>query len=108
MNRWHPVHSTVAGKLAESEALCRRHAVKRLDLFGSAATGRFDPDQSDLDFLVEFLPNAPKRAFAGYFELKEDLEKLFGREVDLVEAPAIRNQYFKEEVEATRVSVYAA
>jgi hypothetical protein len=88
--------------------LCRKHGVKRLDLFGSAVTVRYDPHHSDLDFVVEFLPEAPKRAFAGYFELKEELETLFAREVDLVEEPAIHNRYFREEVDETRVPLYAA
>ena len=50
--------SLVADRSDEIAALCRRHQVQRLDLFGSAATGDFDPESSDLDFLVTFLPEA--------------------------------------------------
>ena len=56
--------------------LCRQFGVRRLDLFGSAATGRFNPQRSDLDFLVEFEPETQGKS---YFRLLEEFEKLFGR-----------------------------
>lgn len=93
---------------AELEALCRRYRVLRLDLFGSAATGKDRPGESDLDFLVEFGP-LPSGLYADtYFGLLESLEQLFGRPVDLVVASAIKNPYFRESVERTRATVYAA
>lgn len=73
---------------AEISALCRRYRVRRLDIFGSAARGAdFDANRSDADFLVEFEPCADD--LASYIELKEGLESLLGRSVDLVERPAI-------------------
>jgi hypothetical protein len=57
-------------------ALCRRHRVRRLDLFGSAATGAFDPERSDLDFLVEFEALEPGTYFDAYFGLREGLESV--------------------------------
>jgi uncharacterized protein len=93
----------------ELEELCRRFHVRRLDLFGSAAGDDFDPGRSDLDFLVEFDPRAPEAlSFTTFFDLKEALEALFGRNVDLVEPRAIRNPYFKESVESSRESVFEA
>jgi len=89
-------------------ALCRRFGVRRLELFGSAVTGRFDPEASDLDFLVEYdNPDAPG-ASDRYFGLIEALEALFGRRVDLVVARAMRNPYFIRQVNAQRRVVYAA
>ena len=85
----------------ELRELCRQFHVRRLDLFGSAAGDDFDPARSDLDFLVEFERRAP-RAFETYFGLKESLEALFGRSVDLVEPSAIRNPYFKASIERSR------
>lgn len=90
----------------ELSALCRRYGVRRLDLFGSAATGAFDPDRSDVDFLVEF-DDDPARLFDRYFGLKESLEALFGRPVDLVSESALENPYFRARVEAERRPVYA-
>jgi uncharacterized protein len=93
----------------ELEDLCRRFHVRRLDLFGSAAGDDFDSARSDLDFLVEFDRGAPGAlSFDTFFGLKESLEALFGRRVDLVEQGAIRNPYFKESVERSREPVFEA
>ncbi len=93
---------------AELFALCRRYGVRRLDLFGSAAREDFDPASSDLDFLVEFEDFTPENAADRYLGLLIDLEDLFGRKIDLVSAGAIRNPYFRQVVDATRVPLYAA
>jgi uncharacterized protein len=93
---------------AELAELCRRHRVKTLEVFGSAADGTFAPDRSDLDFLVEFLPVEPGRIAPDYFGLLHALEDLFGRKVDLVMDRAIRNPYFRRGVEQNRTPVYAA
>ena len=92
----------------ELRRLCIRYGVRRLDLFGSASTGRDDPDTSDLDFLVEFQPAALDRYADAYFGLLDALQELFGRSVDLVVDSAIRNPYFRESVERTRTAVYEA
>ena len=92
----------------ELQALCRRFHVRRLDLFGSAARGDFDPDRSDFDFVVDFDRTAPQHPFDSYFGPKEELEALFGRNVDLVELSAVRNPYMKASIEQSRENVYAA
>lgn len=89
------------------EDLCRKHSVSRLELFGSAAAGVFDPQSSDLDFLVEFLPLEEGRYADAYFDLLFDLENLFGRAVDLVMPTAIRNPYFLQAVNRHRELLYA-
>jgi uncharacterized protein len=88
--------------------LCRKYRVSRLDLFGSATRPDFDPDKSDLDFLVRFDDLNFSDASRRYFGLIEDLERLLGRKVDLVSDRAIRNPYFRQEVDRTRVTLYAA
>ena len=90
----------------ELEELCRRFHVRRLDLFGSAASDDFDAERSDLDFLVEFEPAPPGGYADAFFGLKESLEALFGRSVDLVEPGAIRNPYFKGSVERSREPIF--
>jgi uncharacterized protein len=98
----------VAQHRAELEALCRRFRVRRLELFGSGATGQDRPGESDLDFLVEFEP-LPAGGYADtYFGLLEALESLFGRAVDLVIPSAIKNPYFRQSVERTKTLLYAA
>lgn len=93
---------------ADIDELCRRYSVRRLDLFGSAANDGFREPDSDLDFLVEFDSREVEGYADRYFGLKHALEDLFERPVDLVVDSAIRNPYFREEVDETRVSVYAA
>jgi uncharacterized protein len=80
----------IAAKKAELEALCRRHHVRRLDVFGSAARGDFDASRSDIDFLVEFDRSNPEAmTLHTYLGLKESLEALLGRPVDLVDRQAV-------------------
>ena len=98
----------IARRRGDLTELCRRFYVRRLDLFGSAARGDFDPARSDLDFLVEFDRNAELNAFDAYFGFKEALEELFGRSVDLVEAGAVQNPFLKASIEESRENVYAA
>jgi predicted nucleotidyltransferase len=89
--------------------LCRRYDVLRLDLFGSAARDDFDPNRSDLDFVVEFRNFNVDNAADRYLGLLVDLEDLFGgRKIDLVSYRAMRNPYFKQVVDRTRVLLYAA
>ncbi len=92
----------------ELRRLCSVYRVQRLDLFGSASTGRYDAGRSDLDFLVEFQPEALRAYADAYFGLLEALEGLFGRRVDLVVESAIKNPYFLQSVEQTRTPVYEA
>ena len=92
----------------EVVALCRRFGVRRLEVFGSASSGEFDPDRSDIDFLVELEPLEGTSRFDSFFGLKEALEALLGRPVDLVDPSALDNPYFAEMVEHTRQELYAA
>jgi predicted nucleotidyltransferase len=88
-------------------SLCRRHHVRRLDLFGSAVTDHFDPAHSDLDMLVVFDDLPPGPYADAYFALKQELESLYGRDVDLVTEAGLQNPYFRRAVEATRQALYA-
>jgi predicted nucleotidyltransferase len=88
-------------------ALCRRFGVRRLDLFGSAATGRFDPARSDLDFLVEFEDMPPGGYASAYFGLLEQLEALFQRRVDLLTLPSLKNPYLRKQIFSERRLLFA-
>ena len=102
------MNAIVQEKLQDLVALCNNRGVRRLALFGSAASGRFDPASSDLDFLVEFQPVRPAQHADNYFGLQEDLERLFGVPVDLVEPGPNPNPYFRQAIEATQVQFYVA
>jgi predicted nucleotidyltransferase len=97
----------IESKRAEIAELCRRHHVRRLEVFGSAARAEdFDPARSDMDFLVEFDPAARVGLFDTYFPFKEALETLLGRPVDLVEDGAVENPYLRASIERSREPVY--
>lgn len=84
-----PLIAELDGKREALSALCRRFGVARLELFGSAARGAdFAPARSDLDFLVTLTP-AARDDLVAFAELREALEALFGRRVDLLEREAI-------------------
>jgi predicted nucleotidyltransferase len=101
--------AAVEDKRAEVGELCRRYGVDRLDLFGSAAGDGFDPEGSDLDFVVSFESREPPALFDRYFGLKEDLEGLFGRGVDLVtEGALLKDPDFADGIAESRVRLYAS
>ncbi len=88
--------------------LCRQFHVRRLDIFGSAATGHgFDPDRSDLDLLVRFEPLAPADYAAAYFGFQEALERLAGRSIDLLTEAALENPYLRRRIDAERRVLFA-
>jgi predicted nucleotidyltransferase len=87
--------------------ICRRHYVRRLDIFGSAVQGDFTPS-SDIDFVVEFDDRVADNRFDNYFHLLDALKGLFGRKIDLIEPGGLQNPYFIECLEQTRRSVYVA
>lgn len=91
----------------EIAAMCRKYGVKQLDVFGSAATGTFDHAISDLDFVVEFADYGPGIA-TRFIEFADELERFFGRSVDLVFDAKLTNPFFRQSVNATRERVFDA
>jgi predicted nucleotidyltransferase len=96
----------VKQKKNELATLCRTFRVARLDLFGSAATGKFNPESSDLDFMIEFENRSEPGLLNRYLDFAEALEQLFNRHVDLVTQHSIRNPYFQENIASTKQSLY--
>ena len=92
----------------EIARICGQHRVRRLSLFGSATSERFDSSRSDVDVLVEFERMIPTEHAGHYFGLQGDLEALLQRPVDLVEPGPIRNPYFRQAVEASKVPLFEA
>ena len=102
------MHPIIQARRDEIAQLCRRFHVRRMDLFGSAVQASFDPSTSDVDFLVEFESDSPLKALHQYFGLKEALEALLERPVDLVVASAVKNPFIRESIEESRETLYAA
>lgn len=84
---------------------CDNNKVRSLFAFGSVTTNELLPD-SDIDLIVDIDENDPLVYSDYYFNLKFELEKLLQREIDLLEQKAIRNKYFKDQIERTKVLVY--
>ena len=100
-----PLISQHTDHLAE---ICRRHHVKRLEVFGSAAVGDFDPNTSDIDFLVDFDESDDFSLFQTRRDLTQELESLFNRSVDIVIFANVENPYFRTSLESTRKPIFEA
>ena len=79
--------------------------VKRLGLFGSALSRNFSP-KSDIDVLVIFDSEENIDLFDMYFDIKEQLEKIFKRDVDLVVDKKFKNPILRESIDRTRMVIY--
>lgn len=101
------MHPLIENNLEPLTELCRRHGVRRLEAFGSILRKDFDPGRSDVDILVEFDPSVAA-SFTNFLNLKEALETLFGRSVDLVELSAIRNRRLRRYIEQSKSPIYDA
>jgi predicted nucleotidyltransferase len=99
----------VKNKVQEIETICRKHYVKSLYIFGSAVRGNFNPDTSDLDFVVEFNQDIDPMYYAdNFFSLLDALKQLFNKEVDLLSFRALKNQVIISEINNSKVQLYAA
>jgi predicted nucleotidyltransferase len=103
------MNALIVEHLDAIRAISREYGVVRLEVFGSVCTPEFDPESSDIDFIVEYLPDYDSGLWlTRYFEFKERLEALLGRPVDLIMASAMRKPRFIEAVNETRQLLYAA
>lgn len=88
--------------------LCMKLSISELSVFGSAIRADFNPQESDLDFLVAFEdPEAPGISDR-YFSLADGLEQIFQCPVDLITRQSIKNRIFLETVNSTSQPLYAA
>lgn len=85
--------------------LCRQYNAIKLYVFGSAVSDNFKPD-SDIDFLVKFGEVDLYDYFDNYMDLKESLEKLFERKVDLVEEQSLKNPVLIRSIEKNKQLIY--
>lgn len=100
------MHAIIESKRSEVAELCRRSGVNRLEVFGSAARNDFDEARSDIDFLVALDTGSPVSPLDAYFGLKDGLEAIFGRAVDLVSEGSVANPYVLATIERDRQQIY--
>lgn len=93
--------------LKRLDRLKQQHAIHELYIFGSATTNEFDPERSDLDFYVVFEENKiPLLSYAdNFFGLIDSLKRLFKREIDLITPRSLKNPYFIQNLNRTKVRV---
>ena len=102
------MHAEIADKRDALIALCKRYDDSRLEVFGWALRAAdFDPARSDVDFLVTFAPHS-RDNLAAFVDLKEALEALLGRPVDLVEREAVEasRNFIRRRVQREMPSIY--
>lgn len=103
------MHPHIEQHREEIWQLCREYDVARLELFGSATTDDFDPDRSDVDFIVEYPPAYDFGPWLTRFQdLEEALAGVLGCDVDLVMTSALENRWFNREAAKTRTVIYDA
>ncbi|MGY6560865.1 MAG: nucleotidyltransferase family protein [Luteibaculaceae bacterium] len=91
--------------IEQIKQLCNEFRVKNLSVIGSVLTANFSPD-SDIDFVVDFDENDPIQYTDLYFQLKEKLEQILKRQIDLIEERGIKNSFFKKEIDESKVVIY--
>jgi len=91
----------------EIKQICSGLHLKKLDLFGSATTDDFGPN-SDVDVIVEFEKNENSNRFDDYFVLKEKLQNVFHRQIDIIIDGSVKNPYLQASIDQTRKNIYAA
>ncbi len=93
--------------ISSIKALCEKHHVAQLFVFGSVLNKNFDK-HSDIDFIVDFNRVSLNEYADNYFDLKQSLEKLLKREVDLLEDRAIKNPYLRRSIDASKKLIYGS
>jgi predicted nucleotidyltransferase len=98
----------IEDKIEQLQEICRKNAVAELYVFGSVLTNEFS-EESDLDFAYVLKDDlSPIEYGDNFFTLLEDLENLFDRKIDLVSYRIVKNPIFKQELDRTKKSLYAA
>ncbi|MBL0024633.1 MAG: nucleotidyltransferase domain-containing protein [Saprospiraceae bacterium] len=92
--------------IKELNKACLNFKVDELYAFGSILTEDFD-SKSDIDFIVSLLSNDPIEYAENYFELKFELQRIFKRDIDLLEQKSIKNKSFEKLVNQKKLLVYA-
>jgi len=92
-------------KIEQIQELCKTNNVKTLFAFGSVVRDDFN-DFSDVDLVVDIDENDPFKYTDIYFNLKSKIEDILKRQVDLLEERAIKNKFFRRELDTTKVMIY--
>ena len=103
------MHALIMSREKEIARFCRAWNIRELRAFGSVTTDRFRPD-SDIDLVVDFLPGT-RPTLIQLAQMEEELEKIFGRRIDLLTRRAVetsRNYLRKEGILSSMERIYVA
>jgi len=103
------MNQLIRSRKNEIEAFCKTWNVKELQVFGSVTTVNFSPD-SDIDIIVDF-PTGTRRSLIQLAQMEEELERIFGRRIDLLTRKAVdqsRNYIRKKSILSSMEKVYGA
>jgi predicted nucleotidyltransferase len=101
------LHPDVAIHLDEIRAAAGRYGVAKLEIFGSANTPRFDPERSDVDFLMHYPEGYQYGSFGKrLFDLEDEIAAILGRPAQLVMTRALRKESFLQNANRTRITIY--
>lgn len=96
----------ITARLSDFKTLCKFHKVKRLYAFGSAVTGKFNPQTSDIDLIAEIDEDDPVVRGDTILSLWDSLEAFFHRKIDLITSMPVRNPFLRKNIEATKILIY--
>ena len=95
-------------KITELKQLCTRLKIKRLYVFGSAASDKFS-ESSDIDFLISFSEDLSIEEYTkNYFTLQYKLRELFNREIDIIAEKTLSNPYLIDSINESKKLIYEA
>lgn len=95
----------IDSNINEIKKLCSENKVKILYAFGSVLTDQFN-NNSDIDLIVDF-DSIDLASYAdNYYNLKFGLQRLFNRQVDLLEQKAVKNPYFLQKLNKQKKLIY--
>lgn len=92
-------------QVSQIQELCKQNKVKSLFAFGSVTREDFN-DNSDIDLVIDIDEKDPFRYTDIYFLIRSQLEEIFKRPIDLLEERAIKNKFFRKELDNSKIKIY--
>jgi predicted nucleotidyltransferase len=102
------MHFIIENNINQLNEICKSFDVKRLYVFGSLSTNKFDENTSDIDLIVEFGQMDPIQKGERLINIWNEFEELFGKKVDLISRTKVRNPYLQIGIDATKQLIYEA
>lgn len=102
------MHFIIENNINQLNEICMNFDVKRLYVFGSLSTDKFDENTSDIDLIVEFDQMDPIQKGEKLINIWNEFEELFGKRVDLLSRTQVRNPYLQIGIDATKKLIYEA